>query len=294
MPYRDDMELFTLVVDAGSFSTAAQLCDLSRSLISKRIKSLESRLGVRLLNRTTRKLSLTESGEIYLDYCRSVSRLRIEADERMSELGRVPQGRLRVSLPITYGQLFIAPLVPAFLAAYPVIRLDVSLEDRFVDLVESGIDVALRIGQLDDSGLFARRLGDTRLIAVAAPSYLSSYGTPRTPDELSQHNCLTYRHERQRSTVWHFTIDGESSAVPVAGNLRADNGLLLREAAIGGSGITFLPEFMLREALSSGKLKEVLPAYSKAHLGVYAVHAHRRPPLKIKVWLDFLTNELAS
>ncbi len=290
----DDMTLFTQVVDAGSYSAAAHLTDLSRSLISKRIKALETRLGVRLLNRTTRKLSLTESGEIYLAYCRSVGRLCSEAEERMGELGNTPQGRLRISMPITYGQLFVAPLVAGFLARYPHIRLDAQMEDRFVDLVEAGVDVALRIGQLEDSALVARRISSVRLVTVASPRYLAARGTPASPADLSRHNCLTYRHERQRSTAWYFTVDGEQTAIPVDGNLRADNGLLLRDAAQSGAGITILPDFMLSGALSDGSLVEILQPYHQNRLGVYAVHTHRRPPLKIKVWLDYLAEHLSD
>lgn len=292
MPQKDDMELFAQVADAGSYSAAAQLTDLSRSLISKRIKALETRLGVRLLNRTTRKISLTESGAIYLDYCRSVGKLRTEAEERMGELRRIPQGRLRISLPVTYGQLFIAPLIPGFLDDFPGIRLDMQMEDRFVDLIDSGIDVAIRIGELEDSGLIARRMGSTRLMAVASPAYLARHGIPNTPGELDRHNCLTYRHERQRSTVWRFTIRGAQAAIPVTGNLRADNGLLLRAAVLNGAGIAMLPEFMLRESLASGELVTVLEAHCLQDLGIYAVHTHRRPPLKIKAWLDYLSSRL--
>jgi DNA-binding transcriptional LysR family regulator len=151
----------------------------------------------------------------------------------------------------------------------------------------------LRIGQLDDSALVARRIGVVRLVVVAAPGYLARNGVPATPADLSHHNCLTYRHERQRSTVWLFTTaEGEQTTVPVEGNLRSDNGLLLRDAALNGAGITILPDFMLGGALADGSLVEILRPYQQNRLGIYAVHTHRRPPLKIRVWLDYLAEHL--
>lgn len=198
-----------------------------------------------------------------------------------------------MSLPITYGQLFIAPLLGGFLAAHPEIRLDLQMEDRFVDLIETGIDFAIRIGQLQDSTLIAPRLGATRLMAVTSPDYLARFGTPATPEELGNHNCLTYRHEHQRSTVWHFVSDGEQTAVAVTGNQHAESVLVLHDTAVGGIVIAMLPDFRLRRSLASGELVEVLAAYSRNTLGIYAVHTHHRPPMKVKAWLDYLAAHLA-
>ncbi|GAB4350951.1 MAG: LysR family transcriptional regulator [Gammaproteobacteria bacterium] len=292
---KDDMELFLRVVESGSFSAAATYLDSSRSLISKRILALERRLGVRLLNRTTRRLSLTESGELYLDYCRSVVRLREEAEQRIGEMGRSPQGRLRVTMPITFGQLHIAPLLPEFMARYPGIQLDIEAQDGFVDLVASGLDVAIRIGILDDSGLFARQIATTRLIAAASPAYLKQRGTPASPAELRHHNCLTYRHARDRSSTWRFHGEGKPLVVPVSGTLRADNGLVLMNAAIAGAGIIFLPEFMIRQPLREGTLVALFPNLAGEELGIYTVHAHRPPtPPKIRAFNDFLREKLAD
>lgn len=295
MSTKDDMELFLSVVEAGSFSAAATRLDSSRSLVSKRIQGLEKRLGVRLLNRTTRRLSLTESGEVYLDYCRSILRLREEAEQRVGEMGRAPQGRLRITLPVTFGQLHVAPLLPEFLERYPGITLDIEAQDGFVDLVESGIDLAIRIGVLEDSGLIARQITTTRLITVASPVYLERHGTPRTPGEIRHHNCLTYRHARTRSSTWHFEVDGQRIAVPVSGNLRADNGLLLLHAALGGAGVTQLPEFMAQEPLGTGELVELFRGHTRDELGIYTVHAHRPPsPPKIQALIGFLVEKLGG
>ncbi len=292
---KDDMELFLSIIDAGSFSAAANQLDSSRSLISKRIKALEKRLGARLVNRTTRRLSLTESGEVYLNYCRSAVRLRQEAEQRVGEMGQTPQGRLRVTMPVTFGQLHVAPLLPEFLARYPGITLDIEAEDRFVDLVRSGNDLAIRIGVLEDSGLFARQLTTTRLVTVASPQYLELRGTPKNPSELRNHNCLTYRHARMRSSTWYYEIEGQRVAVSVSGNLRADNGLLLLQAAKRGAGIVQLPEFMVRELIAGGRLVPLLKRYAREEMGVYTVHAHRPPsPPKIQVFVDFLIEKLAA
>lgn len=295
MPATDDMELFACVVESGSFTAAATRMDSSRSLISKRIQRLERRLGVQLLNRTTRRLSLTESGEVYLDYCRSVTNLRREAEQRIGEMGRSPQGRLRVTMPITFGQMHIAPLVPEFLNRYPGITLDVHAEDGFVDLVQAGYDLAIRIGVLEDSGLIARQIATTRLITVASPTYLQAHGVPDHPGELRDRNCLTYRHPRTRGSTWSYEVGGRRTAVAVAGDLRANNGVLLLHAARGGVGITRLPDFMVRESIANGELVELLGGHACEELGIYTVHAQRRAsPAKIQALVEFLVEKLGG
>jgi len=291
----DQMLLFAKVVEEGSFTAVARELDASRSLISKRIARLEDRLGVRLLNRTTRSLSLTESGSVYYDYCVRVRQALQEAEVRMAEMGGSPRGRLRVTMPVTYGELYVTPLLADFLSRYPSLSLDLHMDDRFVDMVRESYDVALRIGELDDSTLVARRLGTTRLLLCAAPQYLSRNGQPRTATDLVNHNCLTYRHERTRSSEWVFASPAERRPVPVSGNLRCNSGKPLREAALGGLGIAHLPDFMIGQDLQSGRLLEILPELAPKEIGIYAVYPHQQNlPEKVRAFVEFLADRLTQ
>ena len=289
----DDMLLFARVVERGNFTAVANAMDSSRSLVSKRIKQMEERLGTRLLQRTTRKLSLTEAGEAYYLYCRRVADTVEEAETLMGELSGAPRGLLRITMPMTFGVRYVGPLIPVFLERYPDIELDILVDDKFVDLVDAGIDLAIRVGRLADSSLVARRLGETGLLVCASPDYLAQHGRPRHPDDLRRHHCMLYRHPGQRAQSWTFRVDGEPQTVPVRSRLHCNNGLPLQAAARAGLGIVQLPDFMLEEDLRLGRLETILESYVDARIGIYVVYpsASGLPP-KARAFVSFLEQRL--
>lgn len=289
----DDMLLFTRVVEQGSFTAVANAMDASRSLVSKRIKQLESRLGTRLLQRTTRKLSLTEAGEAYYGYCRRVADTIEEAENRLGEIAGAPRGLLRITMPMTYGVRHVAPLVPDFMRAYPEVAVDIRVDDSFVDLVESGIDLAIRIGTLQDSTQVARRLGQTRLLVCGSPEYLDRHGRPERPEDLLQHKCMLYRQPGQRAQSWTFQVEGESVSIPVTSRVYCNNGLPLQEVARAGLGLVQLPEFMLEQDLRQGRLEIVLESFASEPIGIFVVYSSATGlPPKARVFVSFLEQRL--
>lgn len=289
----DDMLMFARVVEKASFTAVADEMELSRSLVSKRITALEKRIGTRLLNRTTRQISLTEAGETYYRYCAQVRATIEEAEQIMEGMGQEPHGRLRINVPVAFGELFIAPLITGFLTAYPKISIDMYMDERVVDLVEGGFDMGLRIGQLPDSSIIARRLTSTQLHLLASPDYLKRMGVPQHPDDLRQHNCLTYRYEGDRPGVLHLSNKKDQIAVPIDGNLRCDNGTALTQAAVDGLGIIYSPEVLVQKQLQSGELVSILKDWAQAELGIHAVFpGPGRPPVKAKVFADYLAEAL--
>ncbi|HXH01735.1 MAG TPA: LysR substrate-binding domain-containing protein [Candidatus Competibacteraceae bacterium] len=291
----EDMLLFAEIVEQGSLTAVAQSRDSSRSLVSKRLKGLEQHLGVRLLNRTTRTLSLTEPGELLYRHSRRLRELMESAEAQISSLGQTPRGRLKLTVPVSLGERSLARLLADFLGRYPEIQVDLNLDERFVDLVEAGYDLAIRIGQLEDSSLIARRLGRTRLLVCAAPEYLQRHGVPRQPGDLARHNCLTYRHPLERSDMWTFQVEDDTVAVKVSSNLRSDNGSALLQAALAGLGLVYLPTFIVGPELRAGRLVAVLEPYCRQSMGIYAVYpSGSRLPAKTQVFLDYLASHFAA
>jgi DNA-binding transcriptional LysR family regulator len=284
-----EIKAFVTVAEQGSFVAASERMDLSRAMVTKLVSALEARLGVRLMHRTTRRLSLTAEGESYLA---EVAPLLGELDtleSRLSQGAARPAGRLRVTAPVSFGELFLGAALSDFCRLYPEIEIDLSLNDRRVDLVEEGYDLALRISQLSDSSLIARRLLSIHGVLCASPAYLRTHGTPMHPDELTRHNCLVYT-LTDHTGLWQFVdAGGEMLRVKVQGSLRANNGDLLLDAAAHGMGITRQPRFLLERALESGALVEVLRDFNRAPLGgLYAVYPERRHvPGKVRALVDF-------
>src|SRR5579859_2844631 len=283
------LEAFARVAETGSFSAAARALNLSKSLISRQVSALEAELGSRLISRTTRSLTLTEAGRGYYEQVARILAQIEEADLSVSQLQATPRGRLRVSAPMSFSVLRLAPVLPDFLALYPEIEVDVVLNDRRVDLLADGFDLAIRIGRLADSSLIARKLSDTKLYVCASPGYLQLRGTPKVPADLKRHDCLCYSNA-DFLTEWRFTDqDGRPLSVEVKGRLHANNGDLLRAAALRGQGLVELPDFLVGPDVESGALVPVLESYFRQDGGVYAVYPHARylPP-KIRVFVDFL------
>ena len=294
-PDLNAMALFARVVEAESFTAAARAQGLSKSAVSKQIARLEDRLGARLLNRTTRRLSLTEAGSAFYEACQKVVAEAESAEQAVTHLAAAPRGQLRVNAPMSFGQLHVAPMLPEFLGACPELSLDLDLNDRQVDLVEEGYDVAIRIGVLDDSSLIVRRLAPSRNILCAAPAYLEAHGHPSVPADLTEHNVLLYSY-RTRGSVVRLRGSGGERSVTVRGRLRVNNGDALLAAALGGLGIAFLPSFIVGDALRAGDLQCLLPDWrDAAEAGVHAVYpASRNLSPKVRVFVDFLSRRFGA
>lgn len=284
-----EMEAFVHVVEQGGFTDAARKLGVSKSAISKHVAALESRLAVRLLNRTTRRVSPTEIGLAYYDRAKTVLKDAAEADDMVTAMQAEPRGALRVSVPVSFGITHLAGAVLAFLKAYPEVEVHLVLDDRFVEIVAEGFDLAIRIGTLADSSLLARKLAETRMMLVASPRYVAARGTPRTVDDLTEHQLLHYSN-LSTGNVWRLrTIKGQERQIRVGGRLTANNGETLRRAAEAGLGIAMQPSFILGNAVSEGRLVEILPDHPLETVGIHAVYPPGRfTQPKLRVFIDFL------
>ncbi|APV49912.1 hypothetical protein BWI17_09580 [Betaproteobacteria bacterium GR16-43] len=284
-----DIAVFVRVVERGSFTRAAEELELSRAVVSKYLTRLEERLGARLLNRTTRRLALTEAGAALFEASRGALERIDEAEDAVARFQKEPRGRLKVSAPMGFGILYLGAAVADFLEANPAVTMDMHLDDRFVNLVSEGLDLAIRIGQLTDSSLVARKLTVTQPIVVASPGYLEANGEPETPEDLAAHNCLLYSY-LSTANVWRFTgTDKREIPVAVTGNARVNNGNLECEMAAAGLGLAMVPTFYAAPYLRTGRLKRVLSGYPMAELGIYAVYPQRsHVPPKVRAFVDFL------
>ncbi len=290
-----DIAVFVQVVDSGSFTAAADRLNISKSVVSKYVTRLEDQLGVRLLNRTTRRLSLTEAGNIL--YSRSRRGLEeIEAAEaEISQFQKTPRGTLKINAPMSFGILHIAPHLSEFSARYPDLVTDINFDDKQIDLIDEGFDLAIRIAELPDSTLVARRLGPCRHVVCAAPDYLTKHGIPSTPENLSSHNVLTFRYQDSPSE-WHFiSEEGKFVSVPVNGTIQMNNSLALREALIKGAGVTLTPTFIVGEDIKAGRLKKLLPDYRPHELSIYAVYPERRHlSPKVQAFIEFMKEKVSD
>ena len=287
MDHLNDMATFASVVSEGSFSRAAQSLGLSKATISKRISRLEVRLGARLLNRTTRRLSLTEIGSAFNEHCSRLVAEAEEAEQTVTALTANPRGTLRVNVPMSFGRLHIARAIPQFLAQYPDLKVDITLDDAFVDLVHGGYDLAIRIADLPDSSLVARRLAPSRRVVCGSPGYFRRRGVPETPDDLKNHECLSYRYLTTTGS-WPFRKGQRTWSIPVSGSLSANNGDVLLAAAVAGTGLVLVPTFMVEQQLRSGALLPVLASYAESDFGIYAVYPHRRHvSAKVRAFVDY-------
>jgi DNA-binding transcriptional LysR family regulator len=284
----DDLLVFVQVVENASFSKAAKQLGRSKAAVSKQVSRLENRLGVRLLNRTTRRLSLTEAGVALHERGTRIAAEVEAAETAVTRLQREPRGTLRVSAPMSFGVLHLAPTLAAFLVRHPQMTVDLSLSDRFVDLIEEGFDIAIRIGDLADTSLIARQLAPNRRLVCASPDYIAARGMPRTPADLIAHNCLCYSYLASQDE-WRFTGPQGPVAVKVHGNLRANNGDALRAAMLDGLGIGLAPTFIVGEDVKARRLTVLLAEYRSTESSVYAVWPHSRHlSAKVRVFVDHL------
>jgi len=283
------IEAFVKVAETHSFSEAARRLRLSKSLVSRQIAALESELGARLFHRTTRSMTLTEAGRSYFDRASRILADLEEANLSVSQLQSAPRGRLRVNAPMSFGFLHLAPALADFLFRYPEVEVDITLTDRFIDLVDEGFDVAVRIGSLEDSSLVARKLASIRRAICASPAYLKVRGAPASPDDLKTHDCLCNSNV-PLAREWRFiTSDGRPWQVEVRGRLSANNGDTLKVAALKGLGFVNLPTFIVGSDLQAGKLVTVLDKFIAQDMTLNAVYPHSRHlSPKVRAFVDFL------
>lgn len=288
-----DIACFVAVVDHGSFTVAADRLGVSRSAISKQVAHLENRLRARLLHRTTRRLSLTEVGQAFYASARRGLQEIADAEAAVSSLQAAPRGTLHLNVPMSFGILHVAPAIADLVKRFPELQVDMRLDDRKLDLVEEGFDVAIRIGDLPESSLVARPLCAIERVVCATPAYLKKHGEPKTPGELRAHNAITFSYSDAPSQ-WEFaTRGGETLTVPVAGNVRMNNSLALRAVLLADGGITLTPRFVVDADLRAGRLKAVLTDYRARELTAYAVYPERRHlSPKVRAFVDFMAERL--
>lgn len=289
-----EMKTFNAVVEAGSFVKAAAALAMSKAAVSRYVVDMETRLGVRLLHRTTRRLSLTDEGQIF--YVRSKELLAelAEAEDEITSRSDAASGLLRINAPFTFGVLHLAPLWGAFRAQYPKVQLEVTLADRLVDLVEEGYDVAIRIANLESSTLVSKRLATTRMVLCASPQYLKMFGAPKHPSDLTSHAVISYSYLSTKDE-WHF--NGPLGPLNVKTNpcIHTNNGDTCRAAALASQGIILQPSFLVGDDLASGTLLELMPEFRSLELGIYAVYPTRKHVSpKVRALLDFLSNHFSQ
>lgn len=286
LPY---LETFAAVVDKGSFTAAAEALEISKPVVSKQVSQLEKYLGVQLLHRTTRRLHLTEAGEVFARYCQRIVAEAREAEQSVLPLQSEPQGTLRISASESLAMSLLPETLLKFQQRFPKVELDVRVSGRFVDLVEEGIDVALRVGELEDSSMIARRLMDCRFHICASPDYWQRHAMPEHPNDLRNHNCLIYS-QSPKADHWFFRDEkGEDIGVKVKGNLRSDAGKLLLDAALNGQGVFIGPTYMVAKAKREAQLEQVLEDFYRPSTGLYAVYPHSKlVSSKVRAFVDYL------
>ena len=287
-------EVFVTVVARGSFTKAADALDTSPANVTRYVNELEAHLGTRLLNRSSRRLSLTEGGETLYERAKSILEEVAETEAMASTASLKPRGRLRINAPLSFGILVLAPLWPRFMAKYPEVELDVVLIDRIVDIVEEGYDLAIRISRSGSTSHIARRLSRSRNIVCASPAYLAAHGMPQVPADLARHVCLGYTYGA--TGEWQFVdAAGGPHSVKVRWAMRANNGDTARAAALAGAGVIWQPSFLIGEDVRAGRLVEVLPGFRMPDIDIQAIYASRRHlSAKVRVMVDFLADTLAG
>jgi len=285
------LETFAAVATRGSLSAAAQAEGVAPAVIGRRIDALEERLGVKLLVRTTRRITLTFEGSAFLEDCQRILNDFQNAEASVSLGGVKASGHLRVTAPAGFGRAHVAPLLPAFLDAHPDVSVSLDLTDRLTDIVNEGIDLAVRLGALDDSSLVGLKLADNRRVVVASPGYLARRGAPAEPKDLASHDCLTFGTYGNQARGWQFTIDGQQVSMRVQGTMACNDGAVLRDWAVAGRGLAWRSMWEVGEDLKAGRLVTVLDAFAAPDNAIHAVFPQRRHlPLRVRMLIDYLKN----
>lgn len=290
------MKMFVRVAEEGSFSAAARFFGLTPSAVSRQVSQLEDELSARLFHRTTRKQSLTEAGETFLQHARRIIADLEEARLAVNRLADVPAGSLQVATEADFAVAFLAPILPIFLKQYPLVQLQLSMGTSSMDLVDSGIDLAIRIGHLDDSSLITRKIAVSSSLVCASPAYLQEHGIPSHPNELTRHNCLSFRTTPGKNH-WSFQTSGGSLDVPISGRLNVNSLMFLREAAVAGLGVVMIPRWMVDNEVNDGQLTPVLEKFAlePPSTPVHAIFAHNRHLApKVRVFVDFLAERMVK
>lgn len=283
------IETFVAVANRGSLTAAAQAEGVAPAVIGRRIDGLEERLGVKLLVRTTRRITLTHEGSAFLESSQRLLADLANAEASVSAGGVKASGHLRITAPAGFGRRHVAPLVPAFLAQHRDVSLSLNLSDRVVDIVNEGFDCAIRVGELPDSSLVSVRLADNRRRCVAAPEYLARAGTPHTPAELARHECLTLSSEASQTRGWAFAVAGELTHLRPGGRLDCSDGQVLHEWCLAGLGIAWRSTWEVEREIAAGALQVLLAEHAAPPNGIYAVFPHARHlALRVRLWIDFL------
>lgn len=289
-----NMQAFEAVGRTGSFAEAARKLNVANSVISKRVKDLEDFLGTQLFIRTTRKVTLTETGYSYLEYVREILDQIEEVEARIKKKMDRPVGTIRLAAPLSFGVQHLGPAISSYLEKYPDVEIKTYLSDRPVSLIDEGYDLAIRAGELKDSSLIAKKLMSCRRVVCASPEYFEKHGHPKTPKDLKEHNCMSYLNLAD-GKAWPFVEGGRKKWQPVSGSFLSDNGDLLHKAALTGCGITFLPTFIVGESLEQKKLEAVLEDYEETDFNVYAVYQHTRHlSTKIRTLIDHLSESFKN
>lgn len=289
------LRAFSQVVESGGFSKAADRLGVSTTAVSRQVADLEAHLHVRLLNRTTRRLSLTESGQAFYARAQELLQGLQEAEQEAAKAAVTAHGTIRVTTSIHFGTRKVAPAIAGFQARHPQVKFDVQLSDRIVDLVEEGFDLAIRIGGAGGENLVARPLGETRLVVCASPAYLARHGTPAVPQDLAGHNCITYEYAAPRNRWPLRGPDGAEHAVRVAGTTHSNSGDLNASLAAEGAGIAFEPDFIVEADLRAGRLVALLPGYAAPPSPIYAVFPTRKHlSAKVRLFVDYLVERFAA
>lgn len=290
----DAMQLFVRVAELGSFSAVAQQLNVARSVVTRQVAALETHLGVKLMARSTRRLSLTSAGTAYLERCRVILNLVEAAETDVGEQRQTPRGPIRIGLPLSFGLKRLGPLLLDFARLNPEVSLDMDFTDRQVNLIEEGIDLSIRITPRLDATTVMRRLGGSHLVVVASPDYLARHGTPIHPAELIHHECLGYNAVAS-TPGWPFVIDGQLQRIPLRSRVTAGNGDILVEAAAMGMGITCQPDFIVDSFIEAGRVQAILTKYPAPELGIYVVlPGNRQVPHRVRVLTDFLAERLSG
>lgn len=290
----DAMNAFVKVVALGSYAEAGRALGLTRSAVSKAVMELEQLLSARLLDRTTRRVSATEAGLAYFERCVDILARVEETEMQVSRLHDEPKGVLKLNAPMSFGSMYLGPLVAEFMSSYPDLRIELTLNDRFIDPIEEGVDVTIRIGILADSSLIARRLAPARRVLVASPEYLIAHGAPKAREDLAKHRCLNYGHTTTLQR-WHLTHNGETFNIAINSVLCSNNGDVLRAAALGGQGIAQLPTFLVGPDIKDKRLMVVLERHPPTQLSVFALYApNRYLAAKTRLLIDFLASRFGE
>ncbi len=288
----DAMHLFVRIAELGSFTAVAEQMGLARSVVTRQIAALEEHLGVKLMVRNTRRLSLTSAGSAYLEKCRVILDLVEAAEASVIEERLAPRGNIRIGLPLSYGLKKLSPLLLEFSQRYPDINLEMDFDDHQMNLIEEGIDLSIRIAGQLEPGDIVRKLSSCRLLTVASPEYLKQHGRPAHPSELINHECLGYT-LTAGGMSWVYLVKGRHETFYIRSRIRANNGDALTEAAANGLGITLQPDFIVQDYLASGRVESILEEFTPAELGIYAIlPSNRYVPHRVRVLLDFLANRM--